>query len=173
MPKVVAMRNMGGKGERGGGDSDSDENERICLCCCGCKRKTRRILIRVNLFLWIGIPIAIFSISCIFGPILAAVEGWKAMDGIEYVLGILCNVELIQLEPAENLFGELMEALIALWATTISALVIGFVGAFGFAAQIGLLIERGKRKLDASAIPTSDKDDHSTCDDGDEKVDAS
>ena len=82
---------------------------------------------------------------------MAVVEGWTAIDGIEYVLGILCNVQLVEVEPAENIFGELMDALIALWATTISALVIGFVGAFGFAAQIGLLIERGKSKMNKSA----------------------
>ena len=98
------------------------------------------------------------------------------MDGIKYVLGILCNVQLVQLEPVENLFGELMEALIALWAITISALVIGFVGAFGFAAQIGMFIERGKKKMNASVAPmVSDEDDHYviSCSGGDdEKVDA-
>ena len=166
-------KNVPGKRNREG---DSEEDERICLYCCGCKRKTYRIMIRVNLFLWIGIPIVIFSISCIFGSILAAIEGWKAMDGIKYVLGILCNVQLVQLEPVENLFGELMEALIALWAMTISALVIGFVGAFGFAAQIGMFIERGKKKMNASVAPmVSDEDDHYviSCSGGDdEKVDA-
>ena len=73
------------------------------------------------------------------------VEDWETIEGIEYVLGILCNVELVEVEPADSLFGELMDALIALWATTVSALVIGFVGAFGFASQIGVMIERGKK----------------------------
>jgi len=52
---------------------------------------------------------------------------------------------LTEVEPADTVFGEMFDALVALWAVTVSALIIGFVGAMGFSAQIAIYFERGER----------------------------
>jgi len=74
----------------------------------------------------IVVPICILTTSLSFGPVLAALEGWHVIAGIEYVLDIILPVTLTSIEPA-SIASCLIAYVFKIWALLVVTCTKGIV----------------------------------------------
>ena len=101
-----------------------------------------RDFLSMAFFVLVGVPIVVIGVACIFGALLAWVEEWSFREGFEYVSSNILQLAtpLTDVTP-DNLEGEIMDIIIAVWSLSIAGLAIGFMASFSILATCAEAIE--------------------------------
>ncbi|KAL3915455.1 MAG: hypothetical protein SGPRY_007213 [Prymnesium sp.] len=116
----------------------------------------KRPFVAFFLAAFVLVPIAILLIAFVFGACLASLEGWPIYDGFLYVMGNIVGLStpLTQVTvEGHHVMSELFDLLVALWAVSIGASAIGFVGCLSLTSGIVSSLETRiqKRELRRAA----------------------
>ena len=115
-------------------------------------RWVRQLLVFL-LFCFVLVPAVVLAVAAVLGGVLAAVEGWRYLDGFLYVISNLCALAnpLTDVGP-DSEAGMFFDILVALWSLAISGAAIGVVAALSFTEQLTKTIDRSEPELDGKQV---------------------
>lgn len=88
------------------------------------------------LIVFIGTPFTIFVSACVIGGLLAGVEGWPYIDGVDYVVGNMAGVSpLVQSSPDTEL-GDGLDIIISLWSMMLVNMILGITAGMQLMSSI-------------------------------------
>lgn len=86
-------------------------------------------LIAMVTLLLVLVPVIVILCSVVFGIVLAAAEGWLAIQGIEYIAGNLAGLSspLTGVSPT-TAFGDFIDIIVSLWCLLLASAFMGVAG---------------------------------------------